>query len=51
LAGVAVLTVTSFAIEAVVDPALLLIFSVALPNRRAINRNLPATLFQLVIQD
>ena len=47
LAGVVVLTVTSFAIEAVVDPLLLRTFPKALPNRAAIGHNLPATLFQL----
>jgi hypothetical protein len=46
LAGIAALTVTSFAIEAVVDPLLLRTFPHAIPNRAAINHNLPATMFQ-----
>jgi len=45
LAGIAVLTVTSFAIEAVANPMLLRMFPAALPNESAINHNLPATLF------
>jgi hypothetical protein len=47
LAGIVVLTITSFAIEAVADPLLLRMFPNALPNRAAISHNLPATLFQL----
>ena len=47
LAGIVVLTVTSFAIEAAVDPLLLHLFPRALPNRAAMSHNLPATLLQL----
>jgi hypothetical protein len=47
LAGIAALTITSFAIEAVADPLLLRMFPQALPNRSAMSHNLPATLFQL----
>jgi hypothetical protein len=46
-AGIVVLTITSFAIEAVADPLLLRMFPNALPNRAAISHNLPASLFQL----
>jgi hypothetical protein len=46
LAGIIVLTATSFAVEAVADPVLLRMFSDALPNRAAIAHNLPASLFQ-----
>lgn len=46
LAGIVVLTVTSFAIEAAVDPLLLHMFPLALPNRAAMSLNLPATLLQ-----
>lgn len=45
LAGIAVLTITSFAIEAVANPLLMRMFPNALPNQSAINHNLPATLF------
>ena len=45
LAGIGVLTVTSFAIEAAADPLLMRMFPQALPDRIAINHNLPATLF------
>jgi hypothetical protein len=45
LAGIVVLTVTSFAIEAVADPLLLRLFPHALPDRTAISHNLPASLF------
>jgi hypothetical protein len=45
LAGIVVLTVTSFAIEAAVDPLLARIFSNALPDHAAITHNLPASLF------
>ena len=45
LAGIAVLTITSFAIEAVANPILLRMFPNALPNQFAINHNLTATLF------
>jgi hypothetical protein len=47
LAGIAVLTITSFAIEAAADPLLLRMFPGALPNRNAISYNLPASLFML----
>jgi hypothetical protein len=47
LAGIVVLTVTSFAIEAVADRLLLRMFPATLPNRAALAHNLPATLFQL----
>jgi hypothetical protein len=46
LAGIATLTVASFAIEAVVDPVLLRLFPSALPNAAAIAYNLPAMLLQ-----
>ena len=46
LAGIVVLTVASFAIEAAVDPLLLHMFPRALPNRDAMSHNLPATLLQ-----
>ena len=45
LAGIAVLTATSFAIEAVANPLLMRMFPNALPNQSAISHNLPATLF------
>ena len=45
LAGIAVLTAASFAIEAVANPLLMRMFPQALPDRTAINHNLPATLF------
>lgn len=45
LAGIITLTVTSFAIEAAVDPLMIRLFPHALPNRAAISYNLPATLF------
>ena len=45
LAGIAVLTVTSFAIEAAADPLMMRMFSHALPNRAAISHNAGATLF------
>jgi hypothetical protein len=44
IAGIAVLTVASFAIEAAVDPLLLHAFPQALPNRAALSYNLPASL-------
>jgi putative membrane protein (TIGR04086 family) len=47
LAGIAVLTVTSFAIEAAADPLLLKMFPQALPNLAAIGYNLPASLFTI----
>jgi len=45
LAGIAVLTATSFAIEAVANPLLMRMFPNALPNQSAISHNLPAALF------
>jgi hypothetical protein len=45
LAGIAVLTATSFAIEAAADPLLLRMFPDALPNRAALSHNLQAALF------
>jgi hypothetical protein len=45
LAGLIVLTVTSFAIEWAVDPLLLRLFPRALPNSSALETNLYAALF------
>lgn len=45
LAGIATLTVTSFAIEAAADPMLMRMFPQALPNRAAISHSLPASIF------
>jgi hypothetical protein len=45
LAGIVVLTVTSFAIEAVADPLLTRMFPQALPDHAAITHNLPASVF------
>lgn len=45
IAGIAALTVTSFAIEALADPLMMRMFPQALPTRAAIGRNLPASLF------
>jgi hypothetical protein len=45
VAGIAALTVTSFAIEALADPLLIRMFPQALPSRAAIGQNLPASLF------
>jgi hypothetical protein len=45
LAGIAVLTATSFAIEAVANPVLLSLFPNALPNVAALKTNLLANLF------
>ena len=45
VAGIAALTVTSFAIEALADPLLMRMFPQALPTRPAISHNLPASLF------
>jgi hypothetical protein len=47
LAGIAVLTIASFAIEAAADPLLLRMFPQALPNLAAISYNLPASLFMI----
>jgi hypothetical protein len=48
VAGIAALTVTSFAIEAIADPLLMRMFPQALPTRAAIGQNLPASLFLYV---
>jgi hypothetical protein len=45
VAGIATLTVTSFAIEALADPLLMRMFPHALPTRAAIGRSLPASMF------
>lgn len=45
LAGIAALTVTSFAIEAVADPLLMRMFPAALPTREAIGQNAWSSLF------
>lgn len=45
LAGIVVLTVASFAIEAVAAPILTRLFPNALPNRAAVEQNLPASIF------
>jgi len=45
VAGIAALTVTSFAIEALADPLLMRLFPQALPTRAAISQNLQASLF------
>ena len=45
LAGIATLTVTSFAIEAVANPLMMRMFPHSLPNRAAISQSLPASLF------
>ncbi|MBZ5694620.1 MAG: hypothetical protein LAN36_04580 [Acidobacteriia bacterium] len=45
LAGIVVLTITSFAIEAVADPLMLRVFPHALPDKAALSHNLPASLF------
>ena len=50
LAGIATLTVTSFAIEAVANPLLLRMSPQALPNEVALSRSLPAGLFMLVMR-
>jgi hypothetical protein len=47
LAGIAVLTATSFALEAAADPLLFRLFPHALPNSAALSHNLPAMLFQI----
>ena len=48
LAGLVVLTMVSFAIEAVADPLLMHLFPAALPNAAALASNLPARLFMLL---
>jgi len=45
LAGIAVLTITSFAIEAAADPLMLHLFPYALPDKAALQQNLYANLF------
>jgi len=45
LVGLIVLTVASFAIEAAADPILMHMFPNALPNRAALQQNLPASIF------
>ena len=45
LAGIVALTVASFAIEAVADPVMMHMFPNALPNRAALESNLPASIF------
>ena len=45
VAGIAVLTATSFAIEAVANPVMLKIFHDALPNEAALRQNALARLF------
>jgi len=43
--GIAAITVTSFAIEAVVEPLMMRTFPSALPDRTAISHSIPASLF------
>jgi hypothetical protein len=45
IAGIVVLTATSFAIEAAADPILMWMFPHALPNRAAISQNLASSIF------
>ena len=45
LAGIVALTAASFAIEAVADPVMMHMFPNALPNRAALESNLPASIF------
>jgi len=47
LAGIVVLTVTSFAIEAVANPWMMRMFPNALPNEAAMNQSVPAKLFMI----
>jgi hypothetical protein len=47
LAGLVVLTIASFAIEAAVDPLLMRMFPGALPDAAALSRNFPARLWML----
>lgn len=47
LAGIVVLTVTSFAIEAAADPLLMRMFPHALPNEAVMSQNVPAKLFMV----
>jgi hypothetical protein len=46
-AGLVVLTIVAFAIEATVDPLLMHLFPQALPDAAALQRNLPARFFML----
>jgi len=48
LVGLVVLTVASFAIEAVADPILMHMFPNALASRAALQQNLPASIFLFV---
>jgi hypothetical protein len=48
LAGLVVLTIISFAIEAAADPLLMHLFPGAPPDAAALAKNLPARLFMLV---
>lgn len=48
IAGIVVLTVASFAIEGVADPVLMHMFPNALPDRAALEQNLPASIFLFV---
>lgn len=45
VAGIAVLTIASFAIEAVADPIMRRMFPNAFPTHAALERNLPASIF------
>ena len=47
LAGLVVLTIASFAIEAAVDPLLMHMFPGAIPDAAALSRNFPARLLML----
>jgi hypothetical protein len=47
LAGIVVLTIVSFAIEAVAGPLLMRLFPTALPDAAALSANFPARLFML----
>lgn len=47
LAGLIVLTIVAFGIEAVADPLLMHLFPAALPDATALTRNFPARLFML----
>ncbi len=47
VAGIVVLTIVSFAIEAVADPLLMRMFPAALPDAAALSANFPARLFML----
>ena len=48
VAGLVVLTIVSFAIEAVADPLLMHLFPAALPDAAALASNFPVRLFMLV---